>query len=84
MKILEWFNKKVAKCFIKDFDNTENKLVRINYGLVAARFGIYSTIVLFVVKMTLGYLSGSVSVVANAFHLLSHLANSITLRSASK
>ncbi len=79
MKIFEWFNKKVAKWFIKDFDNTDNKLVRINYGLVAARFGIYSTILLFVIKMTLGYLSGSVSVVANAFHLLSHLANSIIL-----
>ena len=79
MKILEGFNKKVAKWLIKDFDNTDNKLVRINYGLVAAWFGIYSTIVLFVVKMTLGYLSGSVSVVANAFHLLSHLANSIIL-----
>ncbi len=79
MKILEWFNKIIAKWFIKDFDNTDNKLVRINHGLVASRFGIYSTILLFVIKMTLGYLSGSVSVVASAFHLLSHLANSIIL-----
>jgi cation diffusion facilitator family transporter len=79
MKILDGLNKKVAKWFIKDFDNTDNNLVRINYGLVASWFGIYSTIALFIVKMTLGYLSGSVSVVANAFHLLSHLANSIIL-----
>jgi cation diffusion facilitator family transporter len=79
MKILERFHKIVAKWFINDFDNTDNNLVRINYGLVASWFGIYSTILIFLIKMTLGYLSGSVSLVANAFHLLSHLANSIIL-----
>ena len=72
-------NRRFAKRFIKDFDNTDNKSVRIQYGLVAGWFGIYSTFVLFVIKMTLGILSGSVSMVANAFHLLSHLANSIIL-----
>lgn len=73
------FNKRLAKLFINDFDNTDNKSVRIKYGLLAGWFGIYSTFVLFVIKMTLGILSGSVSMVANAFHLLSHLANSIIL-----
>ena len=73
------FNKRLGKLFINDFDNTDNKSVRIKYGLVAGWFGIYSTFVLFVIKMTLGILSGSVSMVANAFHLLSHLANSIIL-----
>ncbi|MFQ5685835.1 MAG: cation diffusion facilitator family transporter [Candidatus Scalindua sp.] len=73
------FNKKLAKLYIKDFDKTDNKSVRIKYGLVAGWFGIYSTFVLFVIKITLGVLSGSVSMIANAFHLLSHLANSIIL-----
>jgi cation diffusion facilitator family transporter len=73
------FHRKLAKRFIKDSDNTDNKSVRVQYGLVAGWFGIYGTFVLFVVKMTLGILSGSVSVIANAFHLLSHLANSIIL-----
>ena len=72
-------NRKVARWLISDFDNTDNKLVRIQYGLVAGWFGIYATFVLFVLKMTLGVLSGSVSIIANAFHLLSHLANSIIL-----
>jgi cation diffusion facilitator family transporter len=72
-------NRKFAKRFIKEFENTDNKSVRIQYGLVAGWFGIYVTFVLFVVKMSLGILSGSVSVIANAFHLLSHLANSIIL-----
>jgi cation diffusion facilitator family transporter len=73
------FHRKLAKRFIKDCDNTDNKSVRVQYGLVAGWFGIYGTFILFVVKMTLGVLSGSVSVIANAFHLLSHLANSIIL-----
>ncbi len=73
------FHRKLAKRFIKDSDNTDNKSVRIQYGLVAGWFGIYGTFILFVVKMTLGILTGSVSVIANAFHLLSHLANSIIL-----
>ncbi|MHC4268059.1 MAG: cation diffusion facilitator family transporter [Planctomycetota bacterium] len=72
-------NIKLAKRFIKNADNTDNKAVRIQYGLVSGWFGIYGTFVLFVVKMTLGVLSGSVSVIANAFHLLSHLANSVIL-----
>lgn len=72
-------NLRLAKKFIKNADNIDNKTVRIQYGLVAGWFGIYGTFVLFVVKMTLGVLSGSVSVIANAFHLLSHLANSIIL-----
>ena len=79
MGILERFNRKVANRFIRDFDHTDNKLVRIKYGLVAGWVGIYATIALFVVKMVLGLMSGSASIVADAFHLLSHLANSIIL-----
>jgi cation diffusion facilitator family transporter len=79
MGILERFHRKVANWFIRDLDNTDNKLVRIKYGLAAGWVGIYATIALFVVKMVLGLMSGSASVVADAFHLLSHLANSIIL-----
>ncbi|MDR4505617.1 MAG: cation diffusion facilitator family transporter [Candidatus Scalindua sp.] len=73
------FNKKIAQRVIKNFDDVDNKAVRISYGLVAGWFGIYVTFVLFLVQITLGLLSGSVSLIANAFHLLSHLANSIIL-----
>jgi cation diffusion facilitator family transporter len=79
MSVLEEIHRRVGSWFIEDFDNTDNKQVRIQYGLVAGWFGIYATIVLFVVKMVLGLMSESISVIANAFHLLSHLANSIIL-----
>ena len=79
MKVLKGLNRNVANWFVRDFDNTDNKLVRIQYGLVAGWFGICAAIALFVVKMVLGLMSGSISIVANAFHLFSHLANSIIL-----
>ncbi len=79
MSSLERINRKIATWFIKDYEDTDNKKVRIKYGLVAGWFGIIATIILFVVKMVLGLISGSVSIVANAFHLISHLANSVIL-----
>lgn len=79
MNRIEKINRKIAACFIKDFDDTDNKQVRIKYGLVAGWVGIYATVILFMVKMGLGLVSGSVSIVANAFHLISHLAYSVIL-----
>jgi cation diffusion facilitator family transporter len=53
--------------------------VRIKYGLLAGWISIIAILIIFVMKMILGLMAGSISVVANAFHLLSHLANSIIL-----
>jgi cation diffusion facilitator family transporter len=79
MKILNPINHWLANRFIADFDNTDNKQVRVRYGILAGWVSILATLLLFIVKMTLGVVSGSVSIIANAFHLLSHLANSIIL-----
>jgi cation diffusion facilitator family transporter len=79
MKILEPFNRRLISWFIKDFENIDNKRVRIRYGLLAGWVSIIAILMLFIVKIALGLKSGSISVVANAFHLLSHLANSVIL-----
>jgi cation diffusion facilitator family transporter len=79
MKILDPINFWVASRFIANFDNTDNKQVRVKYGLLAGWVSILATLSLFIIKMFLGVVSGSVSIIANAFHLLSHLANSIIL-----
>lgn len=79
MKILNTSNYWLASRFIADSDNTDNKLVRVRYGLLAGWISIIAALLLFVVKMTLGVVSGSVSIIGNAFHLLSHLANSVIL-----
>ena len=79
MKFLEPVNQALGRWFIKDFDEINHKGVRVQYGMLAGGTSILATISLFIVKMTLGLISGSISVVADAFHLLSHLANSIIL-----
>jgi len=77
--IIEPANQTLASWFIKDFDETQKKTVRIRYGMVAGWFSIFATTSLFIVKLVLGLAAGSISVIADAFHLLSHLANSIIL-----
>jgi cation diffusion facilitator family transporter len=79
MKALDSINHWLGSRFIADFDNTDNKWVRVQYGLLAGWVSILATLSLFVIKMILGVVSGSVSIIANAFHLLSHLANSVIL-----
>jgi len=79
MKIFEQINRRISSWFIADFDDIDNKQVRIQYGMMAGWISIIATLALFIVKMILGLMAGSISVVANAFHLLSHLANSIIL-----
>jgi cation diffusion facilitator family transporter len=79
MAILEKTNKAIAARFIKNFDDVFNNHVRAKHGQLAGWTSISAMLVLFVVKMGLGIRAGSVSVVANAFHLLSHLANSVIL-----
>ncbi len=79
MKILETTNRALGTWFIEGFHDTDNKEVRIRYGLLAGWISIFATISLFIVKMVLGLKAGSISVVADAFHLLSHLVNSIIL-----
>jgi cation diffusion facilitator family transporter len=79
LKILIKTNQALGRYFIPDFDRTVEQAVRIRHGMVAGWISILTTILLFVVKMVMGLTSGSISIVADAFHLLSHLANSVIL-----
>lgn len=79
MKMLEATNRALGTWFIEGFDDTDNKKVRIRYGLLAGWISTFATLSLFVLKIVLGLMAGSISVVADALHLLSHLANSLIL-----
>jgi cation diffusion facilitator family transporter len=79
MGILEKANKAIASRFIKNFDDVFNNQVRAKHGTFAGWISIMAIVMLFIIKMGLGLRAGSISVVANAFHLLSHLANSVIL-----
>lgn len=78
-KILETANCALARWLIKGFEDVEDRKVRIRYGMLAGWLSVFATVSLFTIKMVLGLISGSISVIADAFHLLSHLANSIIL-----
>jgi cation diffusion facilitator family transporter len=79
MNLLEKTNRAVATRFIKNFDDVFNNHVRAKYGIFAGWTSITAMVALFIIKMGLGIRAGSISIVANAFHLLSHLANSVIL-----
>lgn len=79
MKILEKIDSLLAGLFIRNYQDTDNQRVRIHYGLLAGWVSMVAILLLFIIKMYLGLKSHSISVVANAFHLLSHLANSVIL-----
>jgi cation diffusion facilitator family transporter len=79
MSILEKSNRALASRFIKNFEDTFNNHVRARHGILAGWFSITAMVVLFIIKIGLGIKADSISIVANAFHLLSHLANSVIL-----
>ena len=79
MALLDPINHRIADVFISDMDDLNKKSVRIRHGLLAGWMSGAAIFILFVVKLILGLKSGSISVLANSFHLLSHLANSVIL-----
>jgi len=79
MTVFEKTNRAIAARFIKNFDDIFNNRVRAEYGIFAGWVSITAIMVLFIIKMGLGIRAGSISIVANAFHLLSHIANSVIL-----
>ena len=67
----------LKKLFIKDYKNTENPAVRNRYGSVAGIFGIFTNILLFLIKLAIGLISGSITVVADAINNLSDAGSSV-------
>ena len=79
LSLLHRINRGLASRLIKDFDDTQSQRARVEHGLVAGRISIAVTVTLFSIQMILSWLSGSISVLADAFHLVSHLTNAIIL-----
>ncbi len=67
----------LTNIFIKDHENTENAGVRRAYGVLCGAFGVFLNIVLFSIKFTAGFISGSVAITADAFNNLSDAGSSI-------
>ncbi len=67
----------LKKLFIKNYKNTEDPNVRNQYGKVAGIFGIFTNIILGIIKLIIGIISNSVSIIADAANNIADTASSI-------
>ena len=69
--------KLLLRLFVKDYQNTENSRVRTAIGTLSGVTGIVCNVLLFLGKLIVGTLSGSVSITADAMNNLSDASGSI-------
>ncbi len=67
----------LVRLFVKDNKNITDKNVRTSYGILTSVVGVISNVILFVVKLVIGFIINSISVMADAFNNLSDAASSI-------
>lgn len=73
-------HKTLIKTFVKDYDNIENTRVRNNYGKFTAIIGIISNTILFLIKVVIGVMLFSISILADALNnLIDSISSVITL-----
>lgn len=63
--------KALIRLFIRDADKTRDARVRERYGVLSGAVGIACNASLFALKLTIGLLTGSISIAADAFNNLS-------------
>ena len=67
----------IARLFIKNHDNIKDNNVRKAYGTLGGIVGIICNFFLCVIKMTAGFISGSISIMADGFNNLSDMGSSL-------
>lgn len=67
----------LARIFIKDYKNVSNDKVREGYGVLAGIFGILTNLILVSIKLTIGIIFFSISIIADAINNLSDMGSSI-------
>ena len=63
--------------FIKNYKNVKDPAVAKKYGLLASVIGIILNAILFAFKLVLALISGSVSIISDAFNNLSDASSSV-------
>lgn len=69
--------KLLVRLFIKNYDNVQDQKVRTSYGVLSSIVGIICNVILFLIKLVVGIVINSVSVMADAFNNLSDATSSI-------
>ncbi len=67
----------LVRRFVKDYTQTDNIRVRTDYGILSSFVGIFCNVLLFAAKFLIGFVMGSIAVMADAFNNLSDAASSI-------
>ena len=67
----------LLRLFVKDYQNVDDNRVRSRIGSMSGAVGIGCNVVLFLMKLVVGLLSGSVSIMADAMNNLSDASGSI-------
>ncbi len=67
----------LSRIFVKDYKNVTSPAVRRSYGTMASVVGIIVNLLLFAGKLTVGTLSGAISITADAFNNLSDAGSQI-------
>jgi cation diffusion facilitator family transporter len=65
------------KTFIKNYKNIKDPRVQKKYGLLASIVGIILNSILFLAKIVIALLSGSISIISDAFNNLSDASSSV-------
>ncbi len=67
----------LSKIFIKNRKDYENPITRRAYGMLCSIMGIVLNIILFAVKLVIGLLTGSISIMADSYNNLSDAGSSL-------
>ena len=67
----------IRRLFIKDYQNTENPLVRVKHGSVAGAVGIVTNLLLAGIKILIGSLFGAIAIIADGINNLADSLSSI-------
>lgn len=66
----------LKKLFIKNHMNTHDPIVRNQYGKVSGIFGIFTNLILGIIKLVIGIISNSVSIIIDAANNIADMASS--------
>lgn len=67
----------LCRMFVRGYQNPEESVVRLRYGLLAGFVGVLVNLVLFAVKLTAGVMAGSIAIASDAVNNLSDAGTSI-------
>lgn len=67
----------LAKLFIKNSNNPKDEKVRAAYGTLASVFGIFSNLLVSVMKLIVGFITNTISIIADGFNNLSDMLSSL-------